>query len=227
MKRGRGRTPSPARGASERRETLRGRVARPGEGGAHLSPGLPPSGAKRAPLPPNLVLLGEFGRAHGLKGEIRLKSFTGHPLAIADYGALTGADGRLYTLANVRQAAGEQPDMLVARVEGVATREAAEALNRLGLHVDRSRLAATTDEDEFLLADLIGLMAEDEAGQPLGRVTDVPNFGGGDLIEIARPGPTLLLPFTKAFVPEIDIKGERIVVNLPAETPDDDEPTAP
>lgn len=175
-------------------------------------------------MPANLVLLGEFGRAHGLRGEIRLKSYTGDPLAIAGYGPLTGGDGRSYTLTDIRQAAGDQPDMLVARVEGVTTREAAEALNRLPLHVDRARLEADTEEDEFLLADLIGLRAEDEAGQGLGTVTDIPNYGGGDLIEIAQTASrqTLLLPFTKAFVPEVDIQGGRIVVALPEERVEDE-----
>ena len=180
---------------------------------------------RAAPLPPNFVLLGEFGRAHGLRGEIRLKSYTADPLAIAGYGPLAAPGGRSFILADVRQAAGDQPDMLVARVEGVTTREGAEALNRVPLHVSRDTLEAASEEDEFLLADLIGLRAEDEAGQALGLVTGVPNYGGGDLLEIAPTASrqTLLLPFTKAFVPLVDIKGGRIVVSLPEETPDDDE----
>ena len=166
------------------------------------------------PLPPGLVLLGEIGRAHGLKGEVRLKSYTGDPLAIAAYGPLLTDDGRSFTLRSVRPAAGDQPDLLVAQIEGVATREAAEALNRVRLYAPRERLGAAEAEDEFFLADLIGLSARDEAGQALGTVVDVPNYGGGDLLEIAPPrGPTILVPFTKAFVPTLDLNGGFVVVS--------------
>lgn len=159
-------------------------------------------------VPHKLVLMGEFGRAHGLKGELRLKSYAGEPLAIKSYGPLRTADGRSVVLRSVRQAAGNQPDLLVALVEGVATREAAEALNRVALYLPRERLGASADEDEFFLADLIGLAARSQAGEPVGTVVAVPNFGGGDLIEIAPPrGPTLLVPFTKASVPAIDLTG--------------------
>jgi 16S rRNA processing protein RimM len=187
MRRGRGRTPSPA-----------------GEGG-------------HGALPSDLVLLGEFGRAHGLRGELRVKSYTADPLAIGTYGPLTAENGRQFTFLDLRQAAGDQPDLLVARVEGVTTREATEALNRLRLHVSRDRLRAAEEEDEFLLADLVGLSAQDESGALLGSVAAVPNFGGGDLLEIALPGTrrTVLVPFTKAFVPQIDIAARSLVVAAP------------
>ncbi len=148
---------------------------------------------------------------------MRLKSHTADPLGIASYSPLAGSDGRTFNILSVRQAAGDQPDMLVARVDGVATREAAEALNRLTLHVERDRLATETDEDEFLLADLIGLQAEDEGGAPLGRIVAVPNFGGGDLIEIMPPGQrqTVLVPFTKACVPHLDVAAGKVVVTAP------------
>lgn len=170
--------------------------------------------AIRPALPDGLVLLGEFGRAHGLKGEVRLKSHTGDPLAIGTYGPLTGADGRTVVLGPLRRAPGEAPDMLVARVDGVADRDGAEALNRLGLYCPRERLGeAAADEDEYFLADLIGLDAAAEDGTPIGPIVAVPNFGGGDLLEIAPPeGPTLLVPFTKAFVPAIDLPGRRVTV---------------
>jgi 16S rRNA processing protein RimM len=174
----------------------------------------PPREARRGALPPDFVLLGEFGRAHGLRGEVRVKSYTADPLAIGTYGPLTTENGRQFTFVDLRRAAGDQPDLLVARVEGVSTREAAETLNRLGLHVTRERLRTADEEDEFLLADLVGLRAQDEAGQALGIVTAVPNFGGGDLLEVALPGTrrTVLVPFTKAFVPEIDIAAGSLVV---------------
>ena len=179
-------------------------------------PALPREG-RRGGLPPDFVLLGEFGRAHGLRGELRVKSYTADPLAIGTYGPLTTENGRQFTFVDLRRAAGDQPDLLVARVEGVSTREAAEALNRLRLHVTRERLRTADEQDEFLLADLVGLRAQDEAGQALGIVTAVPNFGGGDLLEVALPGtrPTVLVPFTKAFVPEIDIAAGSLVVAAP------------
>lgn len=165
----------------------------------------------------DLVLVGEFGRAHGLKGEVRLKSHTGDPLAIADYRPLIAASGQSLSIKMVRQAPGGAPDLLIAVVDGVTTREAAEALNRVALYVERDRLPPPDEEDEFLLADLIGLNVESEAGESIGTVVAVPNYGGGDLIEIApvRKGPTALLPFTRAFVPVVDIAGRRIVAALP------------
>ncbi|WP_322098833.1 ribosome maturation factor RimM [Microvirga roseola] len=185
------------------------------------APAPPPSSLKgdegrTAPAGDDLVLVGEFGRAHGLKGEVRLKSHTGDPQAIADYKPLQASDGRTYSLKSVRQAPGGAPDLLIAVVDGVTTREAAEALNRVQLHVERDRLPPP-EEDEFLLADLIGLAVQNEAGDELGAIVAVPNYGGGDLLEIApvQKGPTALLPFTKAFVPLVDIAGKRVVAALP------------
>ena len=160
--------------------------------------------------------MGEFGRPHGLKGEVRLKSHTGDPLAIASYGPLLLADGRSLTLRAVRHAAGDQPDLLVAQVEGVQTREAAEALNRIGLYVPREKLGEPEEEDEYYLADLIGLSARGQDGEAIGTIVAVPNYGGGDLLEIAPSrGPTALVPFTRGFVPTIDLAGRRVVVDAP------------
>ena len=165
---------------------------------------------------PGFVLLGEFGRAHGLNGEVRLKSYTADPTAIGSYGPLTGADGRTIEIASLRSAAGAA-DMLIARVAGVSGRTGAESLNRLALYVARDRLGAPEEEDEFFAADLVGLAVVDRDGAPVGTVRAVPNFGGGDLLEIAPAigGNPALLPFTKAFVPEIDIAGRRVVVDPP------------
>jgi 16S rRNA processing protein RimM len=161
--------------------------------------------------------VGEFGRAHGLKGEVRLKSHTGEPNAIADYRPLIASNGKTYSLKNVRPAPGGMPDLLIAIVDGIANREAAEALNRVQLYVERDKLPPPDEEDEFLLADLIGLTVQNEAGEIVGTVVAVPNYGGGDLLEIApaQTGPTALLPFTKAFVPTVDIAGKRIVAVPP------------
>ena len=166
---------------------------------------------------------------------MRLKSHTADPKGIVSYNPLQGADGRRYEIAGLRAAAGSAPDMLVARVKGVEDRTAAEALNRLRLFAPRERIAADADEDEFLLADLIGLSVENPAGEALGRVAAVPNYGAGDLLEIAPlgGGPTALLPFSKVFVPVVDIPAGRVVVEAPEdlfaapEPAPDDEPTAP
>jgi 16S rRNA processing protein RimM len=178
----------------------------------------PRAGSGDQPQPgADLVLLGEFGRAHGLRGEIRLKSFTADPAAIASYDPLVTEDGRRMTLTGVRAAPGGQPDLLIARVNGVETREAADALNRVRLYVERNRLPPPEEEDEFLLADLIGLPAVMETGEVLGTVIAVPNYGGGDLLEIApaEGGASALLPFTRAFVPVVDLPGRRVVVAPP------------
>ena len=200
---------------------------RGGGAGVSLSKGATTPSSKSPPrerqeAPPafmrdDLVLVGEFGRAHGLKGEVRLKSHTGDPQAIADYEPLIATNGKTYTLKNVRPAPGGAPDLLIAIVDGVTTREASEALNRVQLYVERGKLPPPDEEDEFLLADLIGLSVHDEAGEVIGTIVGVPNYGGGDLLEIApaRKGPTALLPFTKAFVPVVDIVGKRVVVALP------------
>lgn len=184
---------------------------------AATSPKAPAAKPAPPPADPNLVLLGEFGRAHGLNGEIRLKSYTGDPQAIAGYGALLTADGRTLTLAEVRSAPGTSPDMLIARVTGVSGRTAAEALNRVALFVPRARLAAPEDEDEVYAADLIGATALDEAGTLIGTIVAVPNYGGGDLLELRSPGggATALLPFTKAFVPVLDMARRQVTVVVP------------
>jgi 16S rRNA processing protein RimM len=173
------------------------------------------------------VLLGEFGRAHGLRGEVRLKSFTSDPAAVATYGPLRTEAGSEVRLTAVRPVGGAHPDMLIAQVEGVASREAAEALNRTRLYAAREQLGSPAAEDEFFAADLIGLAVESTAGETVGTVIAVPDYGGGDLLEIAPAGggAPALLPFTKAFVPLVDIAGKRVVVDPPEDlfsiTPDE------
>jgi 16S rRNA processing protein RimM len=210
---GRTRLTSPPEGEVGAKRRVRGEAPRPG-----VAPPPPPRPSPIEGEGEGLVLLGEFGRAHGLKGEVRLKSFTDDPRAIATYGPLVGDDGRRFALKNPRPAPGGAPDMLVIQVEGVTTREAAEALNRTRLYVAREKLPPA-EEDEFLLADLIGLPVVTTSGETLGQVVGVPNYGGGDLLEIAPAagGATALLPFTKAFVPEVDVAAKRIVADPPAD----------
>ena len=167
------------------------------------------------------IVVGRIGAAHGIKGEVRVKSFTDRPLDLAAYGLLEAADGRHFAIEAARPA-GASPDMLVVRFAGIGDRNAAETLNGLELSVPRDRLPEP-EADEFYHADLIGLSAVTPAGETLGTVVAVPNYGAGDLLEVAPPkGPTLLVPFTRASVPEIDLAGGRVTVELPVEAGEDD-----
>lgn len=161
------------------------------------------------------ILVGIFGAPHGVRGEIRLKSYTGDPLAIGDYAPLFDESGaRRFELTALRPV---KDDILVVRVKGVADRNAAAALTNVKLFVDRAVLPEA-EEDEFYHADLIGLAAVLEDGTRVGTIVAVLNHGAGDILEIAPPeGETLLLPFTRAVAPVVDIKGGRVVVAPPAE----------
>jgi len=164
------------------------------------------------------VLVGEIGRAHGVRGEVRLTSYTEEPAAIAGYGPLATGDGRAVVIERARALPGH-PAMLIVTLHGVRDRDAAAGLNRARLYLPRERLAsADPEEDEFLAADLVGLAVTDTRERPVGRVAAVPNYGGGDILEIAPEvgGTTILAPFTKAFVPVVDVAGGRLVVDADA-----------
>jgi 16S rRNA processing protein RimM len=165
------------------------------------------------------ICIARIGAAHGVRGAVKLWTFTDDPLAVQTYGPLATKDGtRQFEVATAREAKGH----LVATLKGIATREDAERLNGIELYVARDKLP-TTDEDEYYHADLIGLAAVTAAGEPLGRVIAIHNFGAGDIIEIAPPhGSTMLLPFTNAVVPSVDLAGGRVVIELPAEIEGDD-----
>jgi 16S rRNA processing protein RimM len=171
--------------------------------------------------PDRLILMGVFGAPQGVRGEIRVKSLTGEPSAIGAYGPLTNK-GRTRAVAfeSLRPL---KDDMLVARVTGVSTRGAAEALKGVELFARRDQLPLP-DEDEFYYEDLVGLEAVDATGGRIGRVVSLTNHGAGDVLEIAPVGggETLLLPFTKAVVPRIDFDDNRIVIELPREVEDED-----
>lgn len=168
-----------------------------------------------------LVLVGRFGAPHGVRGEIRIKSYTGDPLALAGYGGLTDVTGtRRFALKRVRPV---KDDMLVAQVEGVADRNAAEALTNADIFVPRASLPAP-DEDEFYFSDLIGLAAVLPDGSRFGTVRAVDNFGAGDILVIETgAGEEALLPFTKLVVPKVDIAGGAVHVVLPEEIDGEDE----
>jgi 16S rRNA processing protein RimM len=164
------------------------------------------------------ICVAQIGGAHGIRGEVRLKSFTGDPMAVKDYGPLTTEDGAAsFEIEAARPARGH----LVVRLRGVHDRNAAERLTNLKLFVARERLAAPA-ADEFYHADLIGLRALTADGTAVGTVVAVHDFGAGDILEL-RPqagGNTVMLPFTDAFVPGVDLAAGSITVVLPEETPE-------
>ena len=170
------------------------------------------------------LLLGRIGAAHGVRGEVRIQSFTEDPLAIATYGPLsTNRAGLSITILTARTTT----NVLVARLEGVNDRTAAERLNGVELYVDRALLPATDDEDDYYHADLIGLRALLADGTEVGEVIAVPNFGAGDLLEVRdqRSGDTFLYPFSKAVVPEVRVAEGYLTLVPPLDAdPGDEEP---
>jgi 16S rRNA processing protein RimM len=168
------------------------------------------------------ILVGAFAGAFGVKGEVRLKSFCADPAAIASYGPLWTEDGTRSFALRITRAI---PGGLAVRVAGVATREAAEALRGTTLHADRARLPSLPD-DEFYHADLIGLVVTDPGGARLGTVRAIHNHGAGDILEIHDAGQrtALLLPFTRANVPTVDLTAGRIVADPPEEVQDESGP---
>jgi len=164
-------------------------------------------------MPPQ-ICIARIGAAHGVRGAVKRWTFTEDPLAVKHYGPLVTKDGaRQFEVTHAREAKGH----LVAALKGIATRGDAERLNGLELYIAREKLPAT-DEAEYYHADLIGLAAVTPANEPLGRVIAIHNFGAGDIIEIAPAnGATMLLPFTNAVVPSVDLAGGRVVIELPQE----------
>ncbi len=156
------------------------------------------------------VCLGQIGAAHGVRGEVRLRSFTSDPAAITRYGPLETEDGRALAIESLRPA----KDHFVVRLSGIRDRDAASALTNTKLYVPRERLPPAEEPDEFYHADLVGLAVVDAGGKSLGTVVAIHNFGAGDLIEV-RPaigGDTELVPFNEANVPVVDVAAGRLVV---------------
>ena len=159
------------------------------------------------------VCVGAIAGAFGVQGEVRLKSFCAEPSAIADYGPLWSEDGsRQFAVTLTRPVKGG----FGARIAGVRSKEEADALRGVRLYVDRSALPEPED-DEYYHADLIGLDVMDTGGEKLGRVKAVLNHGASDLLEVIVPGQRepVLLPFTRAFVPTVDLAARRIVADPP------------
>jgi len=161
---------------------------------------------------PHDVLLAAVIGPHGLKGEVRVKTFTAVPNNLAAYGPLHTKDGRTLTVSDVRAV---KPDEAVARFAEIIDRHASEALKGIELFVTRAALPAANNE-EFYHADLVGLRAEDTEGRTVGTVTGIHNFGASDVIEIARhDGDMVMLPFTREVVPVIEIEAGRLVIAAP------------
>ena len=159
----------------------------------------------------NPVLIATIGAAQGLRGEVRVKSYTEDPMAVGEYGNLHAMDGRVFEILDIREA----KNVVVIRFRGVNDRNAAEALNGLDLYIDRSNLPDDElDDDEFFFADLEGLEAVDSEGKSWGHVSGIYDFGAGDLLELKGQGrrPTLI-PFSEAAVLEIDLEAGRLLVD--------------
>ncbi|HWE44443.1 MAG TPA: ribosome maturation factor RimM [Caulobacteraceae bacterium] len=170
---------------------------------------------------PRMILVGRVAGAFGVRGEVRITTFTEDPLSLGRYRTLQREDGTPgLTLKTARAAKGG----VIARVDGVESKEAADALRGLRLYVPREALPATA-EDEFYLTDLIGLRVEDLNGATLGVIAAVPNFGAGDILEIDRGDGTATwyLPFTRDAVPEVRIAEGRVIANPPNEVSEQDE----
>jgi 16S rRNA processing protein RimM len=160
------------------------------------------------------ICVAQIGAPHGVRGEVRLRSFTEDPLAFVEYGPLESEDGKQrFEIEALRPA----KDHFVARLSGVPDRNAAEKLTNVKLYVSRDVLPDIDEDETFYFADLIGLDAFTQDGVKLGTVTAMHNFGAGDIIEIKPEsgGDAMLLPFTEMVVPEVDIAARRIVVVPP------------
>ena len=171
--------------------------------------------------------MAQIGAAHGLKGDVRLRSFTEDPQAFAQYGPLETEDRtRRLEIESMRPA----KDAFIVRFRGVADRDAADVLRDMKLYVDRNRLPAV-EEEEFYHTDLVGLVAVTTTGDLFGDVVGIHNYGAGDIIElkIAGSGETVMLSFDQKTFPAVDIAGGRIVVDPPAEiiAKDDGDESAP
>lgn len=189
----------------------RRRTADEASGRAAGSAARTPAGAESnaaADRKSGVVCVGEIAGAFGVRGEVRLKSFCERPEAIADYSPLAAGDGREFRLTEVRPA----PRGFAARIEGVRTREEAQALKGVMLYAKRSRFAETED-DEFYQTDLIGTSAYGLSGELIGTVSAIHCHGAGDILEIAAADGTRLVPFTRDAVPDVIMAESRIVVD--------------
>lgn len=164
-------------------------------------------------MPERRILMGVIGRPHGVRGLVHVHSYTADPVALPEYGPFTDDRGRRFALSWVSECVAKVAELADGREVAPRDRTAAEALVNVRLYVERDRLPPPGDEDEFYLADLVGLRAVAVDGAELGRVDAVHDYGAGASLEIGR----LLVPFTRACVPKVDLAGGLVTVVPPAE----------
>jgi len=159
------------------------------------------------------LLIGVIGGAHGVRGAVRITSFTDNPLNIGDYGALHDEAGHFFVVQPLRL----HKNSVIAQIEGITNREQAAGLNGVKLYLEREKLPPTQEEDEFYWQDLIGLAVFCHDGKLLGQVSAMFNFGAGDIVEMKdTQGNTHLIPFSRAAVPVVDLASQRIIIDIDA-----------
>ncbi len=168
----------------------------------------------------NLILLARVGTAHGIKGAVRVKSFTADPLSLRSYGALRDKEGKKYLIKNIKL----QKNSLIVQFEGINNRDLAQALNGIELYIERKALPQNLGENEYYIVDLIGCDVLDNNNKLVGTIISVENFGAGDLLEIAPlnqdggfSDKTYYLNFDKKNVPEVNLEEYYIIINPPKE----------
>jgi 16S rRNA processing protein RimM len=165
-------------------------------------------------MPESRILMGVIGRPHGVRGWVRVTSYAEDLTA---HGPLSDAKGRCFVLRSRGQGVAEVAELVGGAEEKISDRASAERLTNTRLYIDRARLPEP-EPDEFYLADLVGLIARDAAGAPIGTVSAVHDYGAGASLEIAREhSPPLLVPFTRACVPSLDIPTGRLTIAPPGE----------
>jgi 16S rRNA processing protein RimM len=162
----------------------------------------------------DLLCIGVVIGAHGIRGAVRIKPFTEDPADLAAYGPLTSETGQKWRL---KGASVDGKGVVTAKIDGIEDRTQAEALKGAKLFIERGALPEA-DEDEFYIADLVGLAAESREGKPLGIVRAVFNFGAGDIVEVCGEEGAILVPFTLAAVPLVDVNARRVVIDPPVMT---------
>lgn len=169
--------------------------------------------------------MGRIGAAHGIKGSLRIKSYTANALDLGKYGPLNDEKGHTYTIKNIRP----QKTMVIVRFNEVTSREQAETLNGVELFINQDKLPTELAKEEFYINDLVGMNALDQADTMIGTIVDIPNFGAGDLLEILpaseneKPDqPSFYLAFTKTNVPEINFEKRFVRISPPTEIDEKD-----
>lgn len=158
-----------------------------------------------------MIVVAQFSGSHGVRGAFKLRSFTEHPEAIFSYGRLVTKDGRGLTPKRIREV---KPSLFLVQAAEISSPEDCEAYKGATLLVPRSALPVPDEDDDFYIEDLIGLRVVSTKGDEVGLVKAVPNYGAGDLIELKTADGPLILPFTKASVPEIDLAAGLVTVEL-------------